>query len=230
MNIKTVHQSLSLMGLPGEIRNKIYRELLRSEKCLTKRSNPVFEDSESESEPWTEVHKPHGEASTIQGVSPWLARYEFQTAILRVNSQIHKEAIGILYNDNLWVAVTVNDPLFSENMKAAGFPVICCSPVDHITKSKSSLKVAIRFPYNTKPPNDMRAFLLAHDSLPGLVRALWLTRGMRDLVVALDLIPVVHPQYTKMIEEHLLAPFEQLKGIKRLFVLGTTQEKRSELQ
>ncbi|KAI9776071.1 MAG: hypothetical protein M1835_005618, partial [Candelina submexicana] len=36
--------------------------------------------------------------------------------------------------------------------------------------------------------------------------------------------------YTRIMEDHLLALFEQLKGIRRLFVRGTAQEKRSELQ
>ena len=50
--------------------------------------------------------------------------YELETAILRVNRQMHRESSKVLYEENCWVFFIINFEGFADQLKAQGCPII----------------------------------------------------------------------------------------------------------
>ncbi len=215
MDTKAIHRALSFLNFPGEIRNKIYRLLVCSENALVKRPNRAYEDDPSEAEPWN-LHEPKGDSHTLQAVSPWLTRYDFSTAILQVNRQIHEEAAGIFHDDNLWVIVESNTVGFASALKSYGFRVVSRRPPK--SSLKPALRVILRFHHPT-PTKCQESFVLSHDCLSDFARALWVTRGMRNLEVELEL-PATGKLEHSEVEQLLLDPLKQVRGIQNVAIKG----------
>ena len=79
---RTIHKSSSLLTLPGEIRNKIWRMLLTTPYAFQEPSSPGDRE----------------------------AHYELAPAILAVNHQIHHETHRILREENKWIFVCISMP------------------------------------------------------------------------------------------------------------------------
>ena len=105
-------KAFRFLDIPGELRNQIYRELLLTGK--------VYE--------WSKIHTKQRRF------------YRYQPAILQTNKQIHGEASKVLYDENVWVMISLRIHPVPHN--CLGYPEILSKNPDNF-RGRTSLKVQV---------------------------------------------------------------------------------------
>ncbi|KAI9810529.1 MAG: peptidyl-prolyl cis-trans isomerase cpr6 [Pycnora praestabilis] len=223
-DIKIVYGVFHFLDLPAEIRNKIYRYLLTMEGEGT-----IIAKKGKDCEPFQP-----GKFSTNRGGLPyellsenyWDLEYPINTAILCVNRKIYREASNILYDDNLWIIVTVNAKGFSKSLIEAGFPVIS----QHVPARIKNpvLRVNLRFP-SLDGRGEHETFLIEEIVIVYFCRALWLTKGIRELHIDLQINPKLGGYSASFLEEMLLLPFISVRGARKARISGCLNKEKAEI-
>ena len=200
----------SLLGIPVEIRNMVYRHLLLVTKVRKQTINPEFDNEPYPERPYFAMGRP---PTLLEGVSIWNVEYDLETALLFVNRTVHSEASSTLNENNDWVSVTVNVPNFSAHLRGAGFKILTSRSTD-VTSSPTFKNAALRVEVSYRLSSHGRDhFLCSSVDLPGLCRALSLTYGYATAKLKLTLSPCkkgVTLQYQEEREWKLLGPFTEL--------------------
>ena len=140
----------------------------------------------------------------------------YQIAILQTNRQIYREAWGIFHLENSWTIIQVNKAGFGKDMKDHGFPVATAENIRRHVKFPV-MEVNVIFPsLEDQTQSDDLAVATVH--LKQVIRALWTAKGALEMEVTIHL----QPARTKISpsERSLLRPFRKLSSIKRLDILG----------
>ena len=141
-------RALGFLDLPGEIRNQIYRMVLTTKWAFKKA-------------PYA-----HRFDSTC---------YELSPAILRANQQIYREARSILYDENLWIFLTVDSDIIRGGPgwnppKGYYLPAVSYRETDSI--ERPALTINIRYhPYRSGA--ELKHYVLGPESIPYLIGCLY---------------------------------------------------------
>lgn len=104
------------MRLPLHIREQIYMELLS-----TRRTKTMTIDGKYDYVAVLDSHYNSAVAEDLwEPVSPRITRFNFTTQLLRVNSQINREAAPILGWKNSWVLIAVSEQRMANNLAKIG--------------------------------------------------------------------------------------------------------------
>ncbi|MCJ1265631.1 hypothetical protein MMC22_005511 [Lobaria immixta] len=208
----------AFLKLPAEIRNEIYRLVLLTRNVATDEQNPYH--------PFTfpgegAIGAPSGPpielaTGTIQCKSGRRYTIPYQIAILQTNRQIYREAWGIFHLENSWTIIQVNKAGFGKDMKDHGFPIATAGNIRRHVKFPV-MEVNVIFPsLEDQTQSDDLAVATVH--LKQVIRALWTAKGALEMEVTIHLQPArnkISPS-----ERSLLRPFRKLSSIKRLDILG----------
>ncbi len=212
----------SLLGLPLELRRKIYRPLLSAYWVNKVVPNPAYHSSKIESEPIGNFSESEAfEVGTPRCQNIWKQTLEYAPAILVTCRQIHAEASAIFALENTWITVRVNKAGYGKALKERGFGVVYCGNVDRFPNPV--LKVSIVFP-SLQSQHEEDTFVMSPVSLLQLPRALWTTKGLEEMVLSLE----VHRIFTARPaddEDDLLECFYQIRGLHKLILRGIQQKK-----
>lgn len=216
----------SLPGLPGELGDNVYQTLVLVEKGRTQTINPAFDEKPFSSPLGFDRVTP----GIVQGYSLWNVKYDLDTAILRVNRKVHREAFDI-FAKNGWVSITVNVKGFSAQLQKAGFKVL--TPADANYVKRPALKIQISYDVNSSEEDQ---FCCPTIELPELCRALSLTSEYDKAKLLLTVVErtadeakdtTVYHQETR--EWELISAFtETLVTPKYLEIVGSTSAKVKE--
>ena len=210
-------KSTSLLDLPGEIRNRIYRNLLVTPYVAARVPNPEYLASRAESEPINHPSEPLSRAvGTLRCKNIWKAECDFGMAILRVNRQIHQEAFTIFRDENRWIVLESNKPGFGRALRKNGFNVVYCGDVGQI-ETPILLTIAVLFP--TLDTGTIDTCILSPIDIDQLPRALWTAVGMEGIILRLCLSPGLSEKPD--IEDVLVQPFTLVRGIRAADVIGS---------
>ena len=214
---KKVKKPTGFLDLPGEIRNRVYRNLLSARYIAARVPNPEYLASRAESEP---IDHPRESSSTAVGTlrckNIWKAQCGFGMAILRVNRQIHQEASPIFRNENQWVVLESNKPGFGEALRDNGFNVVYCGDVEHI--KTPILTISILFP-SLNFTGAIDSCILWPMDVDQLPRALWTAVGMEEIILQLCIPPGLSASPDS--EDVLVQPFTLVRGIQAADVIGS---------
>ncbi|KAI9777135.1 MAG: hypothetical protein M1835_005320 [Candelina submexicana] len=152
--------------------------------------------------------------------------YEFTPSILRVNRQIHDEAIGILYLENRFVGITATCGRLRHIVIDNFLPRIS---MGDSTKSHNFPQQALEVQVHSSPTpvkyEKTFALLILLEDLPAFCAMLWMCCGVckhigKDGVIDLR-IPYSHPP--RLIEEQrqLLLPFTRIHSFNKVNITGT---------
>ncbi|KAA8620272.1 hypothetical protein A1F94_004224 [Pyrenophora tritici-repentis] len=152
-------QPFRFLDLPGELRNKVYKSLLCSYEAApdrTEDNHPMYWD-------------------TVQNYT--YASHSNDTAILRVKSQVHREAYDVMVKTNRFVSVVIESPApINSMLRGACIPLVARG--ESVTSFPGRvLHVAIQttviFTFFGPPdrPESIAAIILARD-LPLLCRGI----------------------------------------------------------
>ena len=176
------------LGLPGEIRNKIYEHLLLPQRTHARRENPAYIDSALDSEPFSRFWMPPSSdplrVGDPQCQNPFTERLRIQPSILRTNRQIYQEAIGI-FRQTDWIFVRVNRRWFTEDLRLRGFPVLACPDAE---LARPFLRLTLDFA-SIRHDAATDSFVLPDYCSFQLYRIVMTIHGLRDsdLKIAMDL-------------------------------------------
>lgn len=144
----------------------------------------------------------------------------YQLDFLLTNRQIYREAWHIFQLENNWTIIRVNKAGFGEQLRAHGFPVASADSLwCHI--KFAVMDVTVIFP-SLEDRKEKDTFVVATVHVKQLIRALWTVNGASEMEVIIH----VHPPHSKNSpdERHLLQPFLKIRSIKRLVVLGVSDQ------
>lgn len=148
-------------------------------------------------------------------------KYALEPAILRVNRQVHKECIPILYEENTWVLITVNCcNLLNSYLKVnVNYPIVSHSPAGHLDAffRKPALQVDVRDQgIETQSAQESMLFI-AHD----------LKRGLKYLAAGhdpkqIDFSLRFDPRISRKpeVREDLLFCLRDIRGVGKTVVTG----------
>lgn len=145
----------------------------------------------------------------------------YQISILRANRQIYCEARGIFHLENFWILVQVNKAGFGKEMKNRGFPVATAVDLWHHIRFPV-MKVTVLF-LSLESQKQSEALLVAAVHSDRLIRTLWTVKGLSEMEVMID----IQPRHTNNSPDkcYLLRPFERLHNVKRVTILGASDQK-----
>ena len=214
---KKAKKSTGFLDLPGEIRNRIYRNLLVTRYVATRVPNPEYLASRAENEP---IGHPPESSSTAVGTlrckNIWKAQCGFQMALLRANRQIHQEAFTIFRDENQWVVLESNKPGFGKALVENGFNVVYYGDVGHI--ETPILTIAVVFP-SLNLVGAVDSCILSPMDLDQVPRALWTAVGMEGIVLRLCIPSGLSA--LPDIEDVFVQPFTLVRGIRAADVIGS---------
>lgn len=144
----------------------------------------------------------------------------YQIAILLTNHQVYREACPIFQLENDWTIIWFNKAGVGKEMRDHGFPVAAADNLRRHVKFPV-LEVTVEFAgLQGRNQSDILAVATVH--LKPLMRALWTAKGASEMEVTIHVQP---PRTNKSPSEHcLLRPFLKLRSIKRLVVLGASEQ------
>ena len=207
----------NFMTFPGEIRNQIYRNLLVTDKNTTNTPNQAYLESAEENEP---IEHPPISSNTVGGEvrcqNIWTSQSRCDTAILRVNKQIYNEACPIFRNENMWILLECNKNYFGDDLRDHGFDIVLLNNGSRVINP--ILTINLIFP-GLNRVDIVRSVALNSSSICQLQRALWTVTGIEGTLLRLDLN--VNLLKSAKLEEDLMSPFCQLRGIRSVIVHGS---------
>lgn len=205
--------------LPPEIRNEIYRLVLLTQNVVTDKPNPDHQSLGADGD--GSVQPSEVPVGTIRCNSWRTYTMAYQIAILLTNRQIYHEAWGIFQLENVWTIMRFNKAGIAKEMKDHEFPVASADDLWHHI-GFPVMKVTIMFP-SLKDRNQSDTLVVATVHLTQLMRALWTAKGASEMEVTIH----VQPRRTKNSpdERDLVQPFFALRSIKRLDVLGMSEQR-----
>jgi len=152
--------------------------------------------------------------------------YDFEPAILRVNRQIYKEARSILYEDNIWIVVKANWKAydFNDMLKSNGFPVLTLRGVGYIEKPSLKIEASFTYPNGEVGVKEVAAIALANDLLIEISRCFWRHADKYSLNLTLTLGSPPYQVSRLQMQEKLLRPFGQARGVKKAVIKGAASK------
>lgn len=147
-------------------------------------------------------------------------RMKYQIAILLTNRQTYRDTWGMFQLENMWALVHFNKANVGKEMKDNGFPVASGDNLWLHVKFPV-MKVTVVFP-GLEDQKQSDTLVVATIYLKQLVRALWTAKGASEMDITIH----VQPPHIKNPpdERYFLEPFFQLRSIKRLVVLGVSEQ------
>ena len=145
----------------------------------------------------------------------------YSFSILRVSHQVYEEASLVFDLRNFWILVRVDIKDFGKDFKARGFAVVPCEVPDSIHRNVVLHAVASFSPEDTPREshfNDSDTFLMAIEGHYQLPRALGTIFWSSERVLYLSLRPQLASQ--PELEEYLLRPFHQFRGVSKVIIKG----------
>lgn len=146
---------------------------------------------------------------------------EYQISILRANRQIYREAWGIFHLENFWTIVRINKAGFGKEIKDRGFPVATSGDLWRDIKSPV-MKVTVTFP-SLVDRRESDSLLVATVYLTQLMRTLWTAKDAAEMEVIIHVQPRITNGSPN--DRDLLGPFFKLRSIKKLIILGVSEQK-----
>ena len=221
MDTKAIHGIFRFLDLPIEIRNEIYRYLFKGNYVMRYYPNPKYQDSKTESEPILNCSSTSdAEVGTIRCENVWIETPGYNMTMLRVSQQVYDEAWAVFSKENSWITITVNKAGYGADMKSRGFGVIYCGTLDHITQPV--LKIRVNFP-SLEPRKEEDTFLMSASGLSWLPRALWMTVGMKEMDLRIEMHRVFAGLPAEK-EDDFLDCFYQIHGIRKATLVGGIQD------
>ena len=188
--------------MPGEIRNTIYRMVLTSEYGFKAAS---YEHRYS-------------------------AHYELSPALLRVNREIYKEAYGILYRQNLWITLHVDETIvntFGGNQSGVHFLPVVSRESFHPREQSA---VAISLGSLSNPLRNKTDVVIGPQSIEYLVSNLWFVSIedpdlVSNAITNTDISFLLHLSPSRWnLHESLLKTFANVLGCGRVSVEGASSD------
>lgn len=211
------------MRLPAEVRNEIYRLVLLTQLVSTNtpKANPLGKHPGQGGGGVATVEPDEVAIGTVRCALWRTYKLGYQVSLLRANRQIYREAWSMLHLDNFWTLVQMNKAGFGEEMKNCGFPVATAGDMSRHVRFPV-MKVRVTFP-SLEDQNQSDTFVIAAIHLRHLMRALWTAKGASEM----DLTIHIQPRRTNESpdERNLLWPFLKLRNVKKITILGVSEQK-----
>lgn len=121
---------------------------------------------------------------------------------------------------NFWTLVQMNKAGFGEEMKNRGFPVATAGDISRHVRFPV-MKVRVTYP-SLEDQNQSDTFVIATIHLKLLMRALWTAKGASEMELTIH----IQPRRTNESpdERNLLRPFLKLRSVKKLTILGVSEQ------
>ena len=208
------HKPSSLLTLPGEIRNKIWRMLLTTSHAFRE---PTSEEGGCE------------------------AHYELAPAILAVNHQIHNETHGILKEENKWIFVCISMPKtpFDYIVDTVSLPVVSRGILTNTLEMKNCYLGMQSHALNVflSPVHDLydrecdfHTMIMGPESMPYLLQWIFAMLYTHELVPEppkkeIQLCVGYPVCFTRLeLQREVLEPFLAARGARGSFVSGNVDD------
>ena len=190
------------LGLPAEIRNRIYQFLLATEYVTERNVNSKF------FEPLAWMPIPSLRCHNI-----WIERSAYSPNILRVCRRVYQESSAI-FSKNSWILVRVNHPTFAEELRGRGYNAISID-IDQGIKI-STLILSIDITSLSHSAEGLYNTFVIRSSAAGILQDALLTAG-RLADMKLNFIPC---QNFPKEGNSITRAFSQLRGVRSASVCG----------
>lgn len=202
----------SLLTIPGEIRNKIWRMLLTTSYAF---KEPISEGDRE-------------------------AHYEVQLAILRVNRQIYNETRSILREGNMWIFLCIampKEPVYYVD-EIARLPVVsrsvCTEGLNEIQNcylgmNSHALNIIFYPDYNYWHENyDCHIMIMGPESLPYLLQLLYAELYIQYFKLSNTFLEMHLGQSAcfahSRLRKEILEPFSAARGFRSVFIHDNKDE------
>ncbi|MCJ1259139.1 hypothetical protein MMC24_006974 [Lignoscripta atroalba] len=189
--------------LPGELRNYIYRMLLRTDYVLHKGTYPSWKDS-----------------------------FSFELAILRLNKHVHKEASEVFYEDNMWITLHSDPITLGELAGRIAWPFLAVAATPGFDVIKTSvLSISLR-KAGLLVPSPFSTAILTVENLDNFIHCLlraemWSvvrTRHSTLCKMRLGLEVTSSGIHSRpILQRRILEPFRKLRGLGWIRIHGSVE-------
>ncbi|CAD6593175.1 MAG: hypothetical protein ASARMPREDX12_006920 [Alectoria sarmentosa] len=154
--------------------------------------------------------------------------YALEPAILRVNSQMHKECTRILYEENTWILITTNWVNLVRLYLEANHPIVSHSPAGHLDAfiRKPALQVDLRDPHFSPQSAQSSMLMIAHD-VHSVFRSLTWEHDPMQVRFSVRFDPRLSTK--PEVRETLLLSLRDLRGVGMTTVSGIETTTANEL-